>query len=190
VSVEGSNPFARSIFYWAFPTIPPAGNSLATALPSRQPDSRSPSFPFQGLFLSLHFSALRRGLGLPFIKESEGRCLIHQLKALKLLMNDADNQIKGKQVAEVTVGSVTILIFFSLNRIKLVPEAPVAGVEGSAPPLEFETYDSFIIPYYEGSLRKTPRGTNARICWSMPGSILTNPALASAVTTNSGSPTL
>jgi hypothetical protein len=30
-------------------------------------------------------------------------------------------------------------------------------MEGSAPPIEFKTYDSFIIPYYEGSLRKTPR---------------------------------
>ena len=158
MSVEGSNPFARSIFYWGFSTPPPAGNSLATALPSRQPDTRSPSFPLRGLFLSLHFSALRRGLGLHFLKESEGRCLIHELKDLKLRMNDAENEIQGKKVAEVTVGSVTLSIFFSLNRIKLVPETPVAGTEGNgAPPIEFKTYDSFIIPYYEGSLRKTPR---------------------------------
>ncbi len=84
--------------------------------------------------------------------------MIHELKALKLLMKDAENQIKGKQVAEVTVGSVTLSIFFSLNRIKLAPETQVAGTEGNgAPPIEFKTYDSFIIPYYEGSMRKTPR---------------------------------
>jgi hypothetical protein len=34
----------------------------------------------------------------------------------------------------------------------------VAGTVGNGAPLiEFKTYDSFIIPHYEGSLRKTPR---------------------------------
>ena len=127
---DDSNPFARSIFYWAFPTIPPAGNSLATAVPRRQPDTRSPSFPLHGLFLSLHFSALRCGVAVNFILESEGRCLIRELKAIKLVVDNVENGIQGKRVAEVTVGSVTIPIFYSLNRIKLLPEAPVAGAEG------------------------------------------------------------
>ena len=71
--------------------------------------------------------------------------------------NGVENEDQGKKVAEVTKGSVTIAIFKSQNSVKVVKK-PVPGMEITGQP-EYETkhYDSFIVPYYEGSIRKTPR---------------------------------
>ena len=69
-----------------------------------------------------------------------------------------DTEKKSQLVEEVTVGSVTIPIFYSPNRIKIPGEAPVVGADGAETPVdEFKIYDSYILVFYEGSLRKTPR---------------------------------
>jgi hypothetical protein len=67
------------------------------------------------------------------------------------------NGQEGNKVAEVKSGSVTLPIFQSRNSRK-VPKKPVEGTPaGSTPEFEIKYYDSFVIPYYEGSIRKTPR---------------------------------
>ena len=61
------------------------------------------------------------------------------------------------KVAEVKSGSVMVAIFQSRNSRK-IPKQPVDGVpQNGTPEFEIKYYDSFIIPYYEGSIRKTPR---------------------------------
>jgi len=71
--------------------------------------------------------------------------------------NVVENEDHGKKVAEKKAGSVTITVFKSQNSVK-VPKKPVPGTEIAGQP-DFETkhYDSFILSYYEGSIRKTPR---------------------------------
>ncbi len=72
---------------------------------------------------------------------------------------DSNGQIgyEGNKVAEVQSGSVTLSIFKSRNSLK-VPKQKVdeASSDGS-PEFEVKYYESYIIPYYEGSIRKTPR---------------------------------
>ena len=64
---------------------------------------------------------------------------------------------EGKKVAEVTVGSVTIEIFQSRNSAKVLKK-PAQGASPASPrEFEIKYYDSFLVPYYEGSLRKVPR---------------------------------
>lgn len=62
---------------------------------------------------------------------------------------------EGNKVAEVKSGSVTVSIFQSQNSRKIFKQ-PVEGAYGPQLP-EIKHYDSFVIPYYEGSVRKTPR---------------------------------
>jgi len=71
--------------------------------------------------------------------------------------NGTQNENQGKKAAEVKRGSVTVAIFKSRNSVKVLKK-PVPGMETAGQP-EYETkhYDSFIVPYYEGSIRKTPR---------------------------------
>jgi hypothetical protein len=71
--------------------------------------------------------------------------------------NDAQNGEAGNLVAEETVGSVTIRIYSSPTRVKIPHPEAKPGTPSEQPDFEYRTYDSFIIPYYEGSLRKTPR---------------------------------
>jgi hypothetical protein len=116
---------------------------------SRRPAS-PPSVPTS--FSSTRARALSRGLDFIFSKESEGRCLNHKNKAFKLEVDDTEK--KSQLVEEVTVGSVTIPIFYSPNRIKIPGEAPVVGADGAETPVdEFKIYDSYILVFYEGSLR-------------------------------------
>lgn len=77
---------------------------------------------------------------------------------LKLIMeNGVQNGAEGKLVAEEKVGAVTIPIFYSPNRVKiLMKKSAEGGITGEAE-FEIRSYDSYIIPYYEGSIRKTPR---------------------------------
>lgn len=63
----------------------------------------------------------------------------------------------GNQVAEVKVGSVTIPVYFSLNRAKIATKTRRKLGKNGENGFEFRTYDSFVIPYYEGKIRKTPR---------------------------------
>lgn len=70
--------------------------------------------------------------------------------------NGAQNGAEGQLVAEEQVGAVTIRIFHSPNRVKiLMKKSEECGTTGAE--FEIRTYDSYIIPYYEGSIRKTPR---------------------------------
>lgn len=73
-------------------------------------------------------------------------------------MDNVDlNENQRKKVAEVKKGSVTVSIFKSRNSVK-VRKKPVPGTETPGQPeYEVKHYDSFIVPYYEGSRRKTPR---------------------------------
>jgi len=64
---------------------------------------------------------------------------------------------EGKKVDEVTVGSVTIEIFQSRNSVKVRKKPAEGSPVGSTPEFEIKYYDSFLIPYYEGSIRKVPR---------------------------------
>jgi len=52
-------------------------------LPSRQPDTRSPSFPILGLSLSLRFKARWCGPTPFFFKEGEGRSLSRHFKTVQ-----------------------------------------------------------------------------------------------------------
>lgn len=105
-------------------------------------------------------------------------------KAFKLKV--ADTEKKSQLVDEVTVGSVTIPIFYSPNRTKIPGKSPVVGVADAEPAAdEFKTYDSYILVFYEGSQRKTPRrstlekaktfakepGHPSRVPWLTSGSL-------------------
>lgn len=81
-----------------------------------------------------------------------------RLKALKLnVAGNVASEDAPNKVAEVKSGSVTVAIFQSRNSRK-IPKEPVDGVaQNGTPEFEIKYYDSFIIPYYEGSIRKTPR---------------------------------
>jgi hypothetical protein len=71
--------------------------------------------------------------------------------------NGVENNDQGKKVAEVKKGSVTIAIFKSQNSVRVLKK-PLPGMETvGQPEYEIKQYDSFIVPYYEGSIRKTPR---------------------------------
>lgn len=79
-------------------------------------------------------------------------------KSIKLVVdNGAQNRDAGKLVDEVTVGSVTIPIFYSRNRVKTAKKKTATNGHNGSLGSEVREYDSFIVPYYEGSLRKTPR---------------------------------
>jgi hypothetical protein len=71
--------------------------------------------------------------------------------------NGAQNGAEGKLVAEEKVGSVTIPIFYSPNKAKIQKPESAEGENPGKKEFEIRTYDSYIIPYYEGSIRKTPR---------------------------------
>jgi hypothetical protein len=67
------------------------------------------------------------------------------------------NGWEGNKVDEAKSGSVTVSIYRSRNSRK-VRKKPVEGAPpDSIPEFEIRYYDSFVIPYYEGSIRKTPR---------------------------------
>ena len=68
--------------------------------------------------------------------------------------NGAQNDSERKPIDEVSVGSVTIPIYFAPVTIK-VGKAAADGT--GAPQGEFKTYDSFSIAYYEGSVRVQQR---------------------------------
>jgi len=82
--------------------------------------------------------------------------LIRQNKAFKLRV-DNDSEKKSNLVSEVTVGSVTIPIFYSPNRTKIPSKAPDVAAGEEPAPAEFKIYDSYVLVFYEGSLRQTPR---------------------------------
>lgn len=106
----------------------------------------------------MHFSSPSRGVVFIFFKESWGGCLNANPNCLKLRV---DENIKkgqeGKKVDEVTVGSVTIEIFQSRNSAKVRKKPAEGSPAGNTPEFEIKYYDSFLIPYYEGSIRKVPR---------------------------------
>ncbi len=85
--------------------------------------------------------------------------LNRHLRALKRGVNsEVDHEDQGNLAAEVTVGSVTIRVYYSPTRVRIPNTDSAADSAGTSPAvLAFKAYDSYIIPYYEGSLRKTPR---------------------------------
>ncbi len=81
---------------------------------------------------------------------------------LKTVHRGVDNGVEkedlGKKVDEVTVGSVTVPIFFSPTRIKVSkPTFDPANAGNGSAQMEYKTYDSFVITYYEGSVQQTRR---------------------------------
>lgn len=68
---------------------------------------------------------------------------------------NGSNGYEGNKVDEAKSGSVTVPIFQSQNSRKIFKQ-PVEGTYGPLLP-EIKYYDSFVITYYEGSVRKTPR---------------------------------
>jgi hypothetical protein len=71
--------------------------------------------------------------------------------------HDAQNGEAGNLVAEESAGSVTLRIYFAPTRVKIPKPEEEPGAPGGPSDFEYRAYDSFIIPYYEGSIRKTPR---------------------------------
>jgi len=79
-------------------------------------------------------------------------------KTVKLEVDSSSQkEQEGNKVDEAKSGSVTVSIYKSRNSRK-VRKQPVEGAPpSSTPEFEIKHYDSFVIPYYEGSIRKTPR---------------------------------
>jgi len=72
------------------------------------------------------------------------------------MAEDVKTARKGKPVDKESAGSVTIYIYRSQNSRWLDVESQ--GPDGKTViERKRKTYDSFIVPYYEGSIRKTPR---------------------------------
>jgi integrase len=72
------------------------------------------------------------------------------------MAKDIDNVEKGKPVAEESVGSVTIFIYRSLNSC-WVKKKIIQPDGATVVTKELKVYESFVVPYYDGSIRKTPR---------------------------------
>jgi integrase len=68
-----------------------------------------------------------------------------------------ENGQEGNKVDEVTVGSVTIEIISSRNSVKIPKKEAEGSSPGTTPEFEIKYYASFLVPYYEGSIRKVPR---------------------------------
>ena len=73
-----------------------------------------------------------------------------------------ETELRGEPVAEATVGSVTIPIYYAPVTVKVV----VPVLDGSGKPQETtKTYDSYFVNFYEGSVRvqktrKSPGSAN------------------------------
>jgi hypothetical protein len=73
-------------------------------------------------------------------------------KALKLgVASIVESGFEGNKVAEVKSGSVTLSIFKSHNTLKVPKKLADDAPPGASPEFEIKHYDSFIIPYYEGT---------------------------------------
>jgi len=125
----------------ARPYIARAWQHLATAAPRPRPDFPTPPL-----------GALPCGTAFNFFKESEGRWLNSAKKALKLgVASIVESGFEGNKVAEVKSGSVTLSIFKSHNTLKVPKKLADDAPPGASPEFEIKHYDSFIIPYYEGT---------------------------------------
>lgn len=102
----------------------------------------------------LHSGARSCGLSRIFFSKRWGWPLRRHFKTLKHGMDCgvADSHESCK-VAEVKHGSVTLSIFKSQNSVRVTKKP----AEGNEPQFEVKVYASFVIPFYEGSVRRTPR---------------------------------
>ena len=104
------------------------------------------------------FRASWCGVAFIFPKESEGRSLNPHFKTVKRgVDSNGQNAQEGNKVDEAKSGSVTVSIYQSRNCRKVRKRMVEGGLQSGTPEFEIKYYDSFVISYYEGSIRKTPR---------------------------------
>ena len=81
------------------------------------------------------------------------------LETIKQIVDKSvENEDQGKKVAEVTVGSVTVPIFCSPTRIKISrPTSTSDNAGNGTSETQYKTYESYVITFYEGSIRQVRR---------------------------------